>query len=138
MGAYGSSVRREAPAQFPIAPVLAYYGVDPKEARWGHSTIRCVLPDHDDRTPSLSIDLEKGVFHCFGCQRGGAAVQFIMFMDEKAKTREAAERRAEEILRAGGIDVPSRSRGRYRRPGLPDDERSQPRRSRYVPPGHRT
>lgn len=28
-------------------------------------TVRC--PCHRDRTPSLSIDLKKGLFHCFGC-----------------------------------------------------------------------
>ena len=29
-------------------------------------------PFHIDKTPSLSISLEKGIFRCFSCQRGGS------------------------------------------------------------------
>jgi len=36
--------------------------------------VRC--PFHDDRTPSLSVDLDRGVFHCFGCGEGGGRHRF--------------------------------------------------------------
>jgi hypothetical protein len=37
--------------------------------------IRC--PFHDDDTPSLSIDSEKGLWRCFGCGEGGDAITFL-------------------------------------------------------------
>ena len=36
---------------------------------------RCPL--HGERTPSLSVSPEKGVYYCFGCQRSGDAITFV-------------------------------------------------------------
>ena len=36
---------------------------------------RCPL--HNERTPSLSVSAEKGVYYCFGCQRSGDVITFI-------------------------------------------------------------
>jgi DNA primase len=36
---------------------------------------RCVLPDHEDRSPSFTVNPEKNVFFCHGCLRGGDAVE---------------------------------------------------------------
>jgi DNA primase len=41
----------------------------------GRYTGRC--PFHDERTPSFSVDPVKKSYHCFGCQRGGDAIQFV-------------------------------------------------------------
>ena len=39
---------------------------------------KALCPFHPDKdTPSLSIDPEKGVYHCFGCQAGGDALTFV-------------------------------------------------------------
>ena len=40
---------------------------------------RC--PMHGERTPSLSVSPEKGVYYCFGCQRSGDAITFVQEMD---------------------------------------------------------
>ena len=40
---------------------------------------RCPL--HGERTPSLSVSPEKGVYYCFGCQRSGDAISFVQEMD---------------------------------------------------------
>jgi hypothetical protein len=37
----------------------------------------CPFPDHPERTPSFYFNSEKGLFNCFGCHRGGKAVEFI-------------------------------------------------------------
>ncbi len=37
-----------------------------------------LCPFHPDRTPSLSFDPERGLFHCFGCGKSGNLIQFIM------------------------------------------------------------
>jgi DNA primase len=36
---------------------------------------RC--PFHDERTPSFSVSLEKGTYHCFGCGVGGDTIKFV-------------------------------------------------------------
>jgi len=40
---------------------------------------RC--PMHGERTPSLSVSPEKGVYYCFGCHRSGDAISFVQEMD---------------------------------------------------------
>jgi hypothetical protein len=47
----------------------------------GRVMVRC--PFHEDRRPSLSIDLRspKGQFHCFGCQESGDMVDFLVKRD---------------------------------------------------------
>ncbi|MFL5760631.1 MAG: CHC2 zinc finger domain-containing protein [Thermomicrobiales bacterium] len=44
--------------------------------RSGRTRYRGKCPFHDDGTPSLSIDAEKGLWCCFGCGRGGDVFTF--------------------------------------------------------------
>src|SRR5919108_3560655 len=37
-----------------------------------------LCPFHDEKTPSLHVNEEKGVFHCFGCGAGGDIFGFMM------------------------------------------------------------
>lgn len=37
-----------------------------------------MCPLHDDKQPSLEVNASKQLFHCFGCQKGGNAINFIM------------------------------------------------------------
>ena len=36
---------------------------------------RCVLPDHEDRSPSFTANPEQNVFFCHGCLQGGDVVE---------------------------------------------------------------
>lgn len=45
---------------------------------------RCLFPDHEDRTPSFSVDLFKKLYHCFGCGRGGNAIHLIMELEDRS------------------------------------------------------
>jgi hypothetical protein len=36
---------------------------------------RCPLPDHEDRSPSFTVNPKKNVFFCHGCLRGGDVVE---------------------------------------------------------------
>ncbi len=40
-----------------------------------------LCPFHSERTPSFSVDPEKGLFYCFGCQEGGGLFNFLMKVD---------------------------------------------------------
>jgi len=40
---------------------------------------RC--PFHDDQHPSLSVNEEKGLFHCFGCGVGGDVIRFVELIE---------------------------------------------------------
>mgnify|MGYP006276245971 FL=1 len=40
---------------------------------------RC--PFHDDSTPSFSVEPDKNLFYCFGCQKGGDVFKFVQEME---------------------------------------------------------
>jgi hypothetical protein len=40
--------------------------------------ICCPFPDHDDKNPSFSINESDDLFNCFGCNRKGSSIDFIM------------------------------------------------------------
>ena len=35
-------------------------------------------PFHNEKTPSFTVDENKGFYYCFGCHIGGSVIQFIM------------------------------------------------------------
>ena len=37
-----------------------------------------LCPFHSERTPSFTVNEEKGIFHCFGCGVGGSVFNFLM------------------------------------------------------------
>ncbi|MBI5969322.1 MAG: DNA primase [Deltaproteobacteria bacterium] len=37
-----------------------------------------LCPFHSERTPSFTVNEEKGIFHCFGCGAGGTIFNFLM------------------------------------------------------------
>lgn len=40
-----------------------------------------LCPFHSEKTPSFSVSQDKQIYHCFGCGKGGSAVNFIMEME---------------------------------------------------------
>jgi hypothetical protein len=40
-----------------------------------------LCPFHADKTPSLHVNEDKGVFHCFGCGESGDVFDFVMKLD---------------------------------------------------------
>ncbi len=52
-------------------------------------------PFHNEKTPSFSVDREKGFYHCFGCGAHGTAIGFIM-QYENLQYPDAVEKLAAE------------------------------------------
>jgi DNA primase len=46
--------------------------------RSGPGQYKGLCPFHDERSPSFSVDTDKGFYHCFGCGVGGDAFRFVM------------------------------------------------------------
>jgi len=67
-----------------------------------------LCPFHEEKTPSFSVNPAMGIFHCFGCGKGGNAITFIM-EHEKIDYFEALKRLADryhiEIEWEGGEEV---------------------------------
>lgn len=61
-----------------------------------------LCPFHAERTPSFSIDADRGLFYCFGCQKGGSVIDFLMETD-KLSFMEAVE----ELARRAGVPIPA-------------------------------
>ena len=37
-----------------------------------------LCPFHDEKTPSFSINMDKQIYKCFGCGKGGGTINFVM------------------------------------------------------------
>ena len=59
-----------------------------------------LCPFHEEKTPSFSVAPDKGIYHCFGCGKGGNAVNFII-ENEKLSFVEAIQQLGQHL----GIQV---------------------------------
>ena len=77
-GPVGTSPIESARARHPLAEAAARTGVGPFRAG-GSVTVRCPLPSHGypDRTPSMRLHLDAGIFSCFGCGARGYVVEWV-------------------------------------------------------------
>ncbi|WP_428048283.1 DNA primase [Candidatus Proelusimicrobium excrementi] len=57
-------------------------------------TYKACCPFHQEKTPSFTVNPDKGFFYCFGCQAGGDVFEFLMRI-ENLSFNEAARRLAE-------------------------------------------
>ena len=77
-----------------------------------------LCPFHKEKTPSFTVNEEKGFYHCFGCQEHGSVIDFVM-KTEGLVFPEAVER----LAAAAGMEVP---------PDSPEErERERRRQSLY-------
>ena len=64
-----------------------------------------LCPFHNERTPSFTVDRDKGLYHCFGCGAGGDVIRFVREMD-RLDFPEAVEALASRF----GVTIPRRAR----------------------------
>lgn len=77
----------ELKSRIDLAELISYY-IEVK--RQGSSYV-CLCPFHDDNSPSMHINVEKGFYHCFACKAGGDGIRFVMEY-EKLGFSEAVEK----------------------------------------------
>ena len=72
-----------------------------------------LCPFHNEKTASFSVAPDKGIYYCFGCHKGGGAVNFAMEIE--------------------GLDYPDAVRFLAKRAGMevPEDEKQQSSNYRY-------
>ena len=61
-----------------------------------------LCPFHEERTPSFTVDPERGLYHCFGCQAGGDPITFVretQALDFSEAVEALAERYRVELKR---------------------------------------
>ncbi|HEY7660181.1 MAG TPA: DNA primase [Actinomycetota bacterium] len=85
----------------------------------GHDRFVGLCPFHTEKTPSFGVSPSKGVYHCFGCGKGGDAIGFLRDV-EHLEFSEAVEHLAKEAgitLRYEG-DTPAERRAASRKQAL--------------------
>lgn len=70
---------------------------------------RALCPFHSERTPSFYVNPEKGIFYCFGCQKGGNAISFLMEY-EKMDFPDAIKKLAKNL----GIEIDTEKGLKYK------------------------
>ena len=73
--------------QLKLADVLRHYRIDLKTSG-SRATGLCPLPTHPQRgagkrTPSFSVNLDRGLWNCFGCHAGGNVLDLAIRMEGK-------------------------------------------------------
>mgnify|MGYP001335893256 FL=1 len=63
-----------------------------------------LCPFHSEKTPSFTVNNEKGFYHCFGCQAHGSVFDFVM-ETERLSFRDTVEKLAALV----GMKIPRHS-----------------------------
>ncbi|MEE9394450.1 MAG: CHC2 zinc finger domain-containing protein [Planctomycetota bacterium] len=82
--------------------ILGFHGVPVRTTKGDQGTIQCPEPAHDDNTPSCSVNLESGLFYCFGCRSKGDKVDLHRLLGGLRGNLEALE----DLERLNGTQMP--------------------------------
>jgi DNA primase len=99
MGRFGDDKIEEVRTRADIVEVI---GAHVRLRRSGRNFMG-LCPFHHEKTPSFSVNPERGFFHCFGCGAGGTVFNFLMRMDGLTFP-EAVRTLADRY----GVDLPER------------------------------
>ena len=76
-----------------------------------------LCPFHGEKTPSFTVDRDKGFFHCFGCRAGGDVIKFIE-LHEKLGFMDAVKQLAQRF----GMTLPEPEQSEEHRAGTAERE----------------
>lgn len=93
----GANTTEEIKARLNIVDVVGgYVRLEKAGTRY-----KACCPFHQERTPSFMVNEERGMWHCFGCGKGGDVFAFVMEM-EGMEFKEALKLLAERA----GVELP--------------------------------
>ena len=103
--AFPASFLDELIARNPIEDVVGQY----VSLKRSGANLFGLCPFHGEKTASFSVSPDKGIYYCFGCHKGGGAVNFMMVVE--------------------GLSYPDAVRALAKRAGMqvPEDEQYQSR-----------
>ena len=103
--AFPPSFLDELIARNPIEDVVGQY----VSLKRSGSNLFGLCPFHGEKTASFSVSPDKGIYYCFGCHKGGGAINFMMEVE--------------------GLSYPDAVRALAKRAGMevPEDEQDQSR-----------
>jgi DNA primase len=100
MARFGQDKIEEVRARADIVEIV---GAQVRLKRAGRNLVG-LCPFHNEKTPSFSVNAERGFFHCFGCGAGGTVFDFVMRV-EALTFAEALQ----SLARRYGIALPEHS-----------------------------
>ena len=105
--AFPQSFIDELVARNPIEDVVGQYVT----LRRSGANMFGLCPFHGEKTASFSVAPDKGIYYCFGCHKGGGAINFVMEL-EGLTYPDAVRKLAERV----GLEVPEdeQYQSRYR------------------------
>src|SRR6202163_5086772 len=99
MGRFGDDKIEEVRSRADIVEIISAHA---RLKRAGRNFVG-LCPFHNEKTPSFSVNAERGFFHCFGCGAGGTVSNFVM-RTEGLSFPEAIE----SLARRYGVTLPER------------------------------
>ena len=83
-----------------VGTINRYVELKPAGRNW-----KGLCPFHQEKTPSFNVNMDRQIFHCFGCGEGGNVITFLV-KHENLTFPEAVRTLAAEL----GIEVPETDR----------------------------
>jgi DNA primase len=106
------TVIEEAKARVPTIDLADRIAGAGKMRRVGAEWVtNCLLPDHQDRSPSFTVNPDKNVWWCHGCLRGGDVVELARFVWDYDRYEAAIA--AADLLHEFGYEIPQRPASWY-------------------------
>lgn len=61
-----------------------------------HGNVNVICPFHNDNSPSLSINIDNGLFYCFGCGIGGNHIKFAKMLGKEVEFKPKIKKQIKE------------------------------------------
>ena len=85
-----------------IVELVSDYGIVLKKTG---VNFKGLCPFHSEKTPSFSVNSQRGFFHCFGCKASGDSIKFLMQIDRLSFTDSV-----QELAKRAGIPLERNTR----------------------------